>query len=171
VKGASANAARADQEEGGVGVAPVGTARRGAFRAGKVAGVIAGAAAVAMVALGVAYAVARRRLARGGGSRGGVQVERVVGPVPCLQRVWFLSSFGWAQIVGPVGTPASVNLQCLGIFMMLFWERREVGSMRALPIVCNCSAALAFLTRNNVVNASDFWFCFLHAVVLSSFFL
>ncbi|KAK3157798.1 hypothetical protein QOZ80_2AG0128160 [Eleusine coracana subsp. coracana] len=62
VKGA---VARADQEEGGV--APVGTARHGgAFRMGKVAGVIAGAAAVALVAVGVAYAVARRRLARGG---------------------------------------------------------------------------------------------------------
>jgi hypothetical protein len=65
VKGASANVARADQEEGGV--APVGTARHGAFRAaGKVAGVLASAAAVALVALGVAYAVARRRLERGG---------------------------------------------------------------------------------------------------------
>ncbi|KAK3153945.1 hypothetical protein QOZ80_2BG0183590 [Eleusine coracana subsp. coracana] len=64
VKGA---VARADQEEGGV--APVGTARHGgAFRAAKVAGVIAGAAAVALVAVGIAYAVARRWLARGGGS-------------------------------------------------------------------------------------------------------
>jgi hypothetical protein len=59
--------------------------------------------------------------------------------------------------------PPSVKLQCSGIFMMLFWERREMGSMRALSIVCNCSAALVFLTRNNVV-IRGFWFCFLDAV-------
>ncbi|XP_062201280.1 uncharacterized protein LOC133903834 [Phragmites australis] len=68
VRGASAGIARADQEEGGV--APVSTVRRGAFRAVKVAGVLACAAAVALVALGVAYAVARRRVARGGADLG-----------------------------------------------------------------------------------------------------
>jgi hypothetical protein len=42
-----------------------------------------------------------------------------------------------------------------------------MGSMRALSIVCNCSAALVFLTINNVV-IRGFWFCFLDAVVLTS---
>lgn len=65
--------ARADQEEGGV--APVGTTRHGVFRAVKVAGVVACSAAVALVAVGVAYAVARRRLARGGGT-----TEAAAGP-------------------------------------------------------------------------------------------
>ncbi|TVU30343.1 hypothetical protein EJB05_21959 [Eragrostis curvula] len=64
VKGASTSVARADQEEGGV--APGSTARRGAFRAGRLAGVIAGAAAT-LVALGAAYTVARRRVARSEG--------------------------------------------------------------------------------------------------------
>jgi cytochrome c oxidase assembly factor CtaG len=49
-----------------VGVAPVCTNRHGAFGVGMVAGVLVGAAAVALVALGVVYVVARRRLARGG---------------------------------------------------------------------------------------------------------
>ncbi|KAL5225407.1 hypothetical protein ABZP36_012046 [Zizania latifolia] len=60
----AASVARADQEEGGV--APVKTARRGCSRAGTVAGALVGAAAVAALStLGVAYAVARRRVAHG----------------------------------------------------------------------------------------------------------
>ncbi|KAF6994632.1 hypothetical protein CFC21_011291 [Triticum aestivum] len=64
VRGAGASAAsvaRADHEEGGV--APVNAARRGgAVRAGLVAGVFVGAAMVVLAALGLAYAVARRRV-------------------------------------------------------------------------------------------------------------
>jgi hypothetical protein len=64
VRGAGASAAsvaRADQEEGGV--APARVARRGgAVRAGVVAGVFVGAAVVVVAALGLAYAVARRRV-------------------------------------------------------------------------------------------------------------
>ena len=55
VRGATASVARADQEEGGV--APVRT-----FRHRTVAGVFIGAAAAALVAVGVAYAVVRRRM-------------------------------------------------------------------------------------------------------------
>ncbi|KAL6643218.1 hypothetical protein ACP70R_021399 [Stipagrostis hirtigluma subsp. patula] len=62
VKGASTTSvARADHEEGGV-APPVRAVRRGALRAGALAGVFVGAAAVALVALGVAFAVARRRV-------------------------------------------------------------------------------------------------------------
>ena len=64
VRGAGASAAsvaRADQEEGGV--APARMARSGgASRAGVVAGVFVGAAVVVVAALGLAYAVARRRV-------------------------------------------------------------------------------------------------------------
>jgi len=59
--------ARADQEEGGV--APVRT-----FRHRTVAGVFIGAAAAALVAVGVAYAVVRRRMVaarRGAGADAG----------------------------------------------------------------------------------------------------
>uniref|UniRef100_A0ACD5TPA7 Uncharacterized protein n=1 Tax=Avena sativa TaxID=4498 RepID=A0ACD5TPA7_AVESA len=64
VRGAGASAAsvaRADQEEGGV--APARMARRGgAVRAGVVAGMFVGAAVMVVAALGLAYAVARRRV-------------------------------------------------------------------------------------------------------------
>jgi hypothetical protein len=64
VPGAGASAAsvaRADQAEGGV--APARMARRGsAVRSGVVAGVFVGAAVVVVAALGLAYAVARRRV-------------------------------------------------------------------------------------------------------------
>uniref|UniRef100_A0ACD5U5K5 Uncharacterized protein n=1 Tax=Avena sativa TaxID=4498 RepID=A0ACD5U5K5_AVESA len=64
VRGAGASAAsvaRADQEEGGVAQARM--ARRvGAVRVGVVAGVFVGAAVVVVAALGLAYAVARRRV-------------------------------------------------------------------------------------------------------------
>ncbi|KAL6883285.1 hypothetical protein ACP4OV_010699 [Aristida adscensionis] len=80
VRGASAanSVARADQEEGGV--APVRSVRRGALRAGALAGVFVGAAAVALVALGVAFAVARRRavVARGG-AKAGAEAEAEAG--------------------------------------------------------------------------------------------
>ncbi|KAL5229800.1 hypothetical protein ABZP36_028576 [Zizania latifolia] len=60
----AASVARADQEEGGVAL--VKTAHQGCYRAGTVAGVLVGAAAVAAVAaLGVAYAVALRGAAHG----------------------------------------------------------------------------------------------------------
>ncbi|CAN6310765.1 unnamed protein product [Urochloa humidicola] len=65
VRGATASVARADQEEGGV--APVRSARQHH----KVSGVFVGAAAAALVAVGVAYAVVRRRVAaarRGAGA-------------------------------------------------------------------------------------------------------
>ncbi|CAN6282737.1 unnamed protein product [Urochloa humidicola] len=68
VRGATASVARADQEEGGV--APVRTARNHH----KVAGVFVGAAAAALVAVGVAYAEVRRRVAaarRGAGADAG----------------------------------------------------------------------------------------------------
>ncbi|KAJ1295141.1 hypothetical protein BS78_01G200800 [Paspalum vaginatum] len=67
VRGASASVAKADQEEGAA--APVKTARNRT-----VAGVIVGAAAAALVAVGVAYAVARRRVAA---LRGGVDLGAV----------------------------------------------------------------------------------------------
>ena len=64
VRGAGASAAsmaRADQEEGGA--KPTRTPRSGgAVRAGVVAGVFVGAAVVVVAALGLAYAVARRRV-------------------------------------------------------------------------------------------------------------
>ncbi|CAL4925484.1 unnamed protein product [Urochloa decumbens] len=68
VRGATASVARADQEEGGV--APVRTARHHRT----FAGVFVGAAAAALVAVGVAYAVVRRRVAaarRGAGADAG----------------------------------------------------------------------------------------------------
>ncbi|ONM05712.1 hypothetical protein Zm00014a_004949 [Zea mays] len=63
----SASVAKADREEGGV--APVDTHGRHGH---KVAGVFVGAAAAALVAIGVAYAVVRRRVvaARGGAGTG-----------------------------------------------------------------------------------------------------
>ncbi|KQJ97137.1 uncharacterized protein LOC100831139 [Brachypodium distachyon] len=64
----AASVARADHEEGAAG--RPGARRGGAVRAGVVAGVFAGAAAVVLAALGLAYAVARRRVgvvAHGGG--------------------------------------------------------------------------------------------------------
>ena len=67
VRGTTASVARADQEEGGV--APVRT-----FRHRTVAGVFIGAAAAALVAVGVAYAVVRRRMVaarRGAGADAG----------------------------------------------------------------------------------------------------
>ncbi|KAG2537439.1 hypothetical protein PVAP13_9NG296300 [Panicum virgatum] len=67
VRGTTASVARADQEEGGV--APVRT-----FRHRTVAGVFIGAVAAALVAVGVAYAVVRRRMVaarRGAGADAG----------------------------------------------------------------------------------------------------
>ncbi|KAF8672304.1 hypothetical protein HU200_049503 [Digitaria exilis] len=63
VRGSTASVARADQEEGGVG--PVGKVRHHKFAA-----VFVGAAAAALVAVGVAFAVVRRRVAAARG-RGG----------------------------------------------------------------------------------------------------
>ncbi|RCV42474.1 hypothetical protein SEVIR_9G218500v4 [Setaria viridis] len=63
VRGATASVARADQEEGSV--APVRTVRHRT-----VAGVFVGAAAAALVAVGVAYAVVRRRAAAARGGNG-----------------------------------------------------------------------------------------------------
>lgn len=67
VRGTSASVAKADQEEGTA--APVKTARHHS-----VAGVFVGAAAAALLAVGVAYAVVRRRVAaaRGGADLGAV---------------------------------------------------------------------------------------------------
>ncbi|KAF8723112.1 hypothetical protein HU200_022267 [Digitaria exilis] len=64
VRGSTASVARADQEEGGVG--PVGKVRHHKFAA-----VFVGATAAALVAVGVAFAVVRRRVAAARGRGGG----------------------------------------------------------------------------------------------------